>query len=405
MDLHVKMTVTKSQLCRAIYITLFCLTTCSQVLASSNIATIITIPKGSFYALLNRVVMIGFLFVFLIGGKLQRSKLYIVTALSIVVVAVTYMSQNMGFAVMYLAILAYPSGLDTKRVAKWISYSTFMLILIILFMNVMGCIPSDISVRGKAIRNSCGFVSANAFSNTMLIWLIAYIYYRQNRWKIKNTLISLVFIIGVYFLTNSRMAFIVSMGIIIVVHFWTFHKKKEHKLIFILSSVCYSAFTIFCFGLTYLYEKGYYALQLSQLNIFMSFRLGFMRNYYREYGIRAFGQIIKTVSRSQQLASGEAWRGLDNSYMYIMICWGFVLTLVLCFLYLKLGQYLKQRNDYIGALCVVVLCIVGITESYLTITGYNLAVILIAQMISQGMTNRKRKTETGEKFEKFIFEH
>ena len=54
---------------------------------------------------------------------------------------------------------------------------------------------------------------------------------------------------------------------------------------------------------------------------------------------------------------------------------------------------------------MVVLCIVGLTESYLTITGYNLAVILIAQMISQGMTNRKRKTETGEKFEKFIFEH
>lgn len=374
--------VKKSQLIAIFYIFLLCLYVAATVLASSNITTLLFIDKRSFYSMVGRWSVPLFLILFCFEGKLKRSKLYIMLVLSVAVIAITLKTQNRGFAIMYAAILAFPTELSARKVAKWVSYTILVLTLIVLSMYGMGLIDADTAIRGTVIRLSCGFTSPNAFGNTVLLLMIFYIYYKYENWKTKNTILCIVISFAVFYMTNSRMSFFIEIMLLMIVHVWIIRDNRPGNKIYTFASWIYSALTILCFFLTYIYDKGYFSNILTALNIYMSYRLGFMRNYFHNYGLQPFGQMIQTVSRAQQLATGAAWSGLDNSYMYIMICWGVVISVIFCILYYYLGKHLKAKADKIGALCVIVLCVVGLTESYLSNVAYNLAIILIAEMLN-----------------------
>ena len=296
---------------------------------------------------------------------------------------------------MYAAILAFPKNLSTKKIAKWLSYTIFFTSLVVITMYFMGMIVGDTNLRGSITRLSYGFTSPNAFGNTVLLWMLFYVYYKFDNWDYKSSALCIFITCVVYCITNSRMAFAMEMLLLVVIHFWLIRKRNEHKLLYTLATCAYPFFTAVCYIVTFIYSKGIFYSQLSRLNKFMSYRLGFMKNYLNEYGVKPFGQVIQTVSRAQQLATGETWSGLDNSYMYILICWGLVLTILLCFLYIMLGKYLKKHGNCIGAICVLIFCIVGLTESYLTNISYNLAAILIAEMLSSNMIRREESVDEG----------
>ena len=386
--MKIKLKFKKVELPCAIYMFLLCVYTGITVFASSNVQNILFVDKTYLYALIVKWVAPALVILFILERKVSKSKIIMMSILALVMVAVTFNSQNRGFSIMFAAILAFPKGLSSKTIAKWISYIIFSSTFIILIMYFMGIIAGDIISRGSVVRMSYGFTSPNAFGNTVLLWMLFYIYYKFHVWNFKNSIACTLITFIVFSITNSRMAFIMEVLILIVIHAWKIRKSDGHKPVYFLSTYIYPFFTIICYIITYIYSKGIFYPQLSILNILMSYRLGFMRNYLNEYGIKLFGQAIQTVSRAQQLITGEAWSGLDNSYMYILITWGIILTIILCFLYVILGYYLKNCGNYIGALCVLVFCIVGLTENYLSNISYNLAAILIAEMLSSSAIKR-----------------
>lgn len=384
-------TIKKSELISNIYIFLLCVYAAATVLASSNITHIFFIKKSSVYTFVGQWIAPLLFILFLYAGKLKKSKLVLMSALSILVFAITIKSQNRGFSIMYAAMLAYPINLQAKKVSKWICRTIMLASLTVLFLFICGLIPGDINLRGTITRYSCGFSSPNAFGNTVLIWMILYIYTKFEKWNWKKFILCLVIACTTYKITNSRMSLLIELFLILMICIWVIKKGHIKNGLYNFASIIYSVATLLCLVLTIVYSKGIFYRQLSVLNVFMSYRLGFMRNYYQNYGIKLFGQGIVTVSRTQQLATGEAWSGIDNSYMYIMICWGFVISIVFCILYFKVGQYLKRKGDYIGAVVIIALCIVGLTESYLSNIAYNFAAILIAEMLSTSLRKKKRE--------------
>ena len=112
-----------------------------------------------------------------------------------------------------------------------------------------------------------------------------------------------------------------------------------------------------------------------------------MSKYFIDPGISPFGQVLTMVSKSQAASTGERWKGLDNSYIYMLIVWGvFGVIIFTLFMYL-LGKYLKKTKNYYGALYTLIISLVGITENFLVIVPYNFSIILIAEMLSE----RRRK--------------
>ena len=374
--------ISKGDFCIGLYIFTICFNLIMQTLAGTNIQNILFIPKEVLYSLTPKISLLLFIIIFFINGTVSKRIMYVSLVLGIVTIIVTSITNNYALALMFMAIMTCPSGMEISTIAKWEKRSLFCLIVFIA-LAVMGIIPSDVVYRENAIRNSYGFTSANAFANSTLIWMLLFGLQKKERWNWRDTIFCGSIAVAVFLFTNSRMAFIMSL----VLSLFFLMLKKENrfkgKILYQISKLCFPVLMIVCYICSWLYKGGYYISQLNILNIMMSYRLGFMRNYLRGYGIKLFGQTIKTVSYSQALRTGEAWSGLDNSYMYILICWGLIIAIILSLLYYQLGKYNYEKTNKYEAFVVIVLCIIGITENYLSLVGDNIAIIMIAIMLNK----------------------
>lgn len=375
--------ISKGDFCIGLYIFTICFNLIMQTLAGTNIQNILFIPKEVLYSLTPKISLLLFIIIFFINGTVSKRIMYVSLVLGIVTIIVTSITNNYALALMFMAIMTCPSGMEISTIAKWEKRSLFCLIVFTIALAVMGIIPSDVVYRENAIRNSYGFTSANAFANSTLIWMLLFGLQKKERWNWRDTIFCGSIAVAVFLFTNSRMAFIMSL----VLSLFFLMLKKENrfkgKILYQISKLCFPVLMIVCYICSWLYKGGYYISQLNILNIMMSYRLGFMRNYLRGYGIKLFGQTIKTVSYSQALRTGEAWSGLDNSYMYILICWGLISAIILSLLYYQLGKYNYEKTNKYEAFVVIVLCIIGITENYLSLVGDNIAIIMIAIMLNK----------------------
>lgn len=375
--------ISKGDFCIGLYIFTICFNLIMQTLAGTNIQNILFIPKEVLYSLTPKISLLLFIIIFFINGTVSKRIMYVSLVLGIVTIIVTSITNNYALALMFMAIMTFPSGMEISTIAKWEKRSLFCLIVFTIALAVMGIIPSDVVYRENAIRNSYGFTSANAFANSTLIWMLLFGLQKKERWNWRDTIFCGSIAVAVFLFTNSRMAFIMSL----VLSLFFLMLKKENrfkgKILYQISKLCFPVLMIVCYICSWLYKGGYYISQLNILNIMMSYRLGFMRNYLRGYGIKLFGQTIKTVSYSQALRTGEAWSGLDNSYMYILICWGLIIAIILSLLYYQLGKYNYEKTNKYEAFVVIVLCIIGITENYLSLVGDNIAIIMIAIMLNK----------------------
>lgn len=375
--------ISKEDFCIGLYIFTICFNLIMQTLAGTNIQNILFIPKEVLYSLTPKISLLLFIIIFFINGTVSKRIMYVSLVLGIVTIIVTSITNNYALALMFMAIMTCPSGMEISTIAKWEKRSLFCLIVFTIALAVMGIIPSDVVYRENAIRNSYGFTSANAFANSTLIWMLLFGLQKKERWNWRDTIFCGSIAVAVFLFTNSRMAFIMSL----VLSLFFLMLKKENrfkgKILYQISKLCFPVLMIVCYICSWLYKGGYYISQLNILNIMMSYRLGFMRNYLRGYGIKLFGQTIKTVSYSQALRTGEAWSGLDNSYMYILICWGLIIAIILSLLYYQLGKYNYEKTNKYEAFVVIVLCIIGITENYLSLVGDNIAIIMIAIMLNK----------------------
>ena len=375
--------ISKGDFCIGLYIFTICFNLIMQTLAGTNIQNILFIPKEVLYSLTPKISLLLFIIIFFINGTVSKRIMYVSLVLGIVTIIVTSITNNYALALMFMAIMTCPSGMEISTIAKWEKRSLFCLIVFTIALAVMGIIPSDVVYRENAIRNSYGFTSANAFANSTLIWMLLFGLQKKERWNWRDTIFCGSIAVAVFLFTNSRMAFIMSL----VLSLFFLMLKKENrfkgKILYQISKLCFPVLMIVCYICSWLYKGGYYISQLNILNIMMSYRLGFMRNYLRGYGIKLFGQTIKTVSYSQALRTGEAWSGLDNSYMYILICWGLIIAIILSLLYYQLGKYNYEKTNKYEAFVVIVLCIIGIAENYLSLVGDNIAIIMIAIMLNK----------------------
>lgn len=374
--------ISKGDFCIGLYIFTICFNLIMQTLAGTNIQNILFIPKEVLYSLTPKISLLLFIIIFFINGTVSKRIMYVSLVLGIVTIIVTSI-LILCIVLMFNGIMICPSGMEISTIAKWEKRSLFCLIVFTIALAVMGIIPSDVVYRENAIRNSYGFTSANAFANSTLIWMLLFGLQKKERWNWRDTIFCGSIAVAVFLFTNSRMAFIMSL----VLSLFFLMLKKENrfkgKILYQISKLCFPVLMIVCYICSWLYKGGYYISQLNILNIMMSYRLGFMRNYLRGYGIKLFGQTIKTVSYSQALRTGEAWSGLDNSYMYILICWGLIIAIILSLLYYQLGKYNYEKTNKYEAFVVIVLCIIGITENYLSLVGDNIAIIMIAIMLNK----------------------
>lgn len=388
--MYIKTKVKKTSLWQSFYSFFICLNVLAKVLVSSNVTNVLGLTPSNFEYYILRGTIIGFLILFVLEKKHSKMK---ITILAIMVICVAYTYINAGtlsFTLFFLLIAAYPKGTCSRNVAKHIYKTLALSILTVVVLCMLGLIRNIEVQRINNIdmRNSMGFSSANALANTVLYCLLAFVAYKENQWNGRDSLIWAAVIGCTYFVTNGRMSCAISFAVVIIETIWAVRNYMAGNVVSVSKAIFHIERIIFvlaltvCYFLTRFYAEGKYYQQLSMLDFMATYRLSFMVKYYRDPGISLFGQLIKTVTASQAMATGAQWSGLDNSYLYMLIVWGIIGTVIYSILTVYLGKYHENEQNKYGALCVIAICLISVSEASLFNVSSNLMLIMFAEMIN-----------------------
>ncbi len=379
------MKVKTSELVKNIYVWTVVTYIAFRVIASS------TLGLESIVSFYNNIAIVLLMICFLANRKMTIKQLTILLVITAIVALVCYKVSDWPFFISYLFILSFPSNLFVEKLSKCIFFTFMSISGGIVVLSIVGVIDDAIIYQHGTIRHSLGFVSPNAFASTTAVGLLAYIYYKYKNWKVKNTVFSIILATVIFHFTSSRLAFVISVLSTIIVQISRldyFHHFR--KLILWVAK-----FAVPTCGCLSIWAMMYYANNQSGLynllNVITTYRLSWMIKYYNEYGIQLLGKPIVTVSRSQAIAQGIQWSGVDNAYALFAIKYGLIFFTSFLVLYFFLGKKIGREKDVPAAICIIMISIIGITENYLCITGYNISLFFIAKALTELRKSRTNK--------------
>lgn len=353
----------------------------SFIISSTNAQSFLFIAMPTFLSYIRYMVFIGLVVLFLLKNRTMKIKTLCIIAGMLIVVGVVYSridDSMMLITVMF--ILAY-KGCEIDILSQWLYKSVLYMVGIIFLLCLTNLIPDTVIIRtGGGVRHSYGFLGANALSSTIFVGLVFYLY--SNRKRLNRSRLGAFILISfvTYLITDSRMAFLLEL-VLFIMSITLSQSEKLKKIMFLLSKY---SFTVFA-GLTFLLTQ-WYALEpnsniRSVINLFTTGRLYWIYYFQNKYGYSLFGQGIHMVGVKLSQQTGESWKSIDNAYAMLAIHYGVILLVLLGVAYLLLGDYLKIRNNYIGALCVTVLAFWGLTENTIIHICYNIFFYFFAEML------------------------
>lgn len=388
--MYIKTEVKKTSLWRGIYALLIGLNILAKVIVSSNMMSAFGMNPTAFEYYVLRGTLFGLILLFIFEKKHSKSKVGLLAIMFICVVYTYINASTLSFAMLFLLIASYPEKMNINKLARVIFGVLAISILSIVTMCILGIIENVQMQRVNDIvmRNSMGFSSANALANMVLYCLLAFVIYKEKQWNIWHSMVWILVIGMTYFTTDGRMSCGIALAVVMIESIWLIKpyiigkKNTAQNVIFFFEKIAFVLFLGVCYILTRLYAEGKFHQYLSALDILSTYRLSFMVKYYKDPGISLFGQLIKTVTAAQAMATGSQWSGLDNSYIYMLIVWGIVGTIIYSFLSIYLGKYHEMRQNKYAALCVIAICIISISEAAMFNVTSNMMLIMFADMVS-----------------------
>lgn len=388
--MYIKTEVKKTSLWRGIYALLIGLNILAKVIVSSNVMSIFGMTPTAFEYYVLRGTILGLILLFFFEKQHDKGKVGLLVIMLGCVVYTYINASTLSFTMLFLLIAAYPEKTDISKLSKLIFSVLAISIISIVTICILGGVENIQMQRVNDIvmRNSMGFSSANALANMVLYCLLAFVIYKGKQWNIWHSLIWF-FVIGMtYFTTDGRMSCGIALAVVVIESIWLIkeyiigEKSTEEKAIYFIEKTLFVLILGVCYILTRLYAEGKFHQYLSALDLMSTYRLSFMVKYYRDPGISLFGQLIKTVTATQAIATGSQWSGLDNSYIYMLIVWGIIATIIYSFLSIYLGKYHEMRQNKYAALCVIAILIISISEAALFNVTSNLMLIMFADMVN-----------------------
>ena len=326
-------------------------------------------------------LLLALFFLEAVGMRISMRKFGLSIALLFVLIINFIAVRNTTLIISFLFIIVFPDEMEIKRLAKFISNIYFLTIVLILLLCYIGVIEDYMIGRSGLVieRHSMGFVSPNAFGNTVAIACLIYTYALIDRWKIKNTLFVLIVGIMTYSMSDSRMAGLVMLGLAGLGTFYELLRKlKFFNVFYYITAYLFPVFTAGFIALASFMSRNSGSASYIALNMLLSNRVRWMVYYLDQYGVSLLGNRIGTVSIYQVATQGGTWMGLDNSYLMIAIQFGLVFSIVFTIGYYMLGRRLKEKKDLAGAILATVFLMMGISENYLFGINYNLTLLMFA---------------------------
>jgi hypothetical protein len=382
----------KSKIISTIYIATYLLYSCSFLLASTSGSILTDIFPKIETIVISMLTLLCI--VLLLKGINFGKTLMFIFAFFIIIASIHYHVLSKSLLIIYLFILSYPAMLGSRKIAKFTSIVVMLMIMLVVLLCGIGLLPNRSFIQHGVLRYSLGFTSPNAFANivtiTVMNGLIGFTEELDKKRLYYISCLLLIILIMIYKVTNSRAALIFGILFILGTIFSYNYGIKLDKSIFFYSMPVISflfGMLISIFSIIYANSNNIDSTLYNKLEVLFSGRFRYMLYAYDTYGAKWFGNKVEFVSYNMsQLSNGKVkWFGIDNSYMYIMICYGIVAIIGMLMLYI-ITSYMafKMNNTYI-VIYLSIIALWGLSENIMINIAMNMSLLVFADYIMNGV--------------------
>lgn len=340
----------------------------STTLADEKYKTVINIVQ---------LLLGGILFTFVIADViLQKTKnLFLLAFLLILSLLTLYFAKNTLLLALFVFILVLKEY-KFEEIIKCFYIILVVELFVIILLAVTNIIPNLVHYREDTVRYTLGFKTATLSQTIFMFITLAGAYIWREKHRIDIIILEMLVATLLYILTDSRLGFFMSIGILTLLliikicsKFLDFSKLKINKNIsrFFKFILVISPFLclIFCLILTFAFKTQ--SSFILKLNKMVSARIVYAYDAFKNYQLSPFGKIINWFA-------DEKYIGVDCSFLFYIFDIGVVNSLVV-FVLLSYLIYKTIKNNDNWLLLFLIICLgCGMVEPYLIDYKYNLFV-------------------------------
>lgn len=307
----------------------------------------------------------------------------------LVLTAISYMICLNKTMLLAASIILAAENISSKMVVKIAFILQTVTLFLMIFLSQTGMIEDYIWEPDIRPRHFLGFSWVTTSAVLYFFIILEYIYLKHGQLKFSESCILLVINGWLYYMTDSRMVFLLS-GILIF-YFTLFQKRildgwiiKEIEKYVYLIPVVISGFAI---AIHAFYNPD--SVIYSKLNNLLSGRLRLGKTALSTYGINLFGHKIEWVGFSVVEHLEGEYNYVDCSYLQILLEYGLIFLLIVLLAYAVILAVTVKKREYYLTWVIVFILIFSITEPRLVNFMYNVFPILCITEISNIKLKRR----------------
>lgn len=279
------------------------------------------------------------------------------------ILTLTYGISTSDFYWSILVLLIY--GSKQIKVNNIFTVSTIIIkcgIVLVLFFCLIGILPDAITTRDSTtaaydyIRHSLGFFHSNVLPLLLLYLEIYYVFMRKGKVSSTKIMVFTILAIFLYFICNSRNAFILScfLSCFTVIENHTKSNNSISRLLYSATKFSVPIMAAFSYSMMFLLLKGGV---WNAIDAFFSgrFRLAIFK--MRRVGLH----LINIMSNEEFITDNVSYVNgkvlntviLDNGYLYIMLRYGILIVIFYITVSYLLAKKTKGNSCLLGTLIVV----------------------------------------------------
>ena len=307
----------------------------------------------------------------------------------------TVITGMTGIILSVMAMIAM-KDIERERLMRQILKLWASCMAIVFFCVMCGIIPDRVVNRNGKIWHGMGYLTGNLFHASVVILMILYLYYRKV--KVTYTELFLLCLANwfVYQYSASRTGLIVGIFAVVLDIVLKLFRRREGFMKWIMSGLTAGMIMVFLFSflLPFMYNGDWGSNNwVSVLNRMFTGRIQNGKAVFLSDSITLFG--------NQNGLSAF----LDNAFMFLLVKYGIVVTLMLCMIYIIAVKSMIQRKNIYGIYVIFLFVLYGFMEQFFINSFMNYSMLLAGNEImnvvlrGHGRTYSLRERKTDVRFE------
>ncbi len=271
-----------------------------------------------------------------------------------------FLSNNYTTMFSLVMITVGACNVPFKNIAKEYFWIAFTLMVITIFCSLTGVIENlqYTFETARGIRNSFGIVYPTDFAAHILFITMAFIIAYEEKLNIVHSLAGILITAVIYYFCDTRVdcacMLLAWAGIPLIK---ILQKKKLPDILKkICGSICILSMpvaSVLMIVLSAVYTGS--SPFMSALNELINGRLAFANEGFERYSVTLFGQQVRLIGAGGSTVISPDYFFLDCSYIYCLLKYGIIVTLLLVIAYVFIGIRYKHNGIILWIIAITAL--------------------------------------------------